>query len=98
MDSLPAAHLVVVSTSEESEALRDEYIAARVVSSKWRDDAHHVALATLAKADLIVSWNFKHLVNVERIRGFNAVNMRLGLAAIDIRSPKEVLANEEEGL
>ena len=53
-------------------------------------DAHHVALASIGKVDYIVSWNFKHLVHIEKIRGFNSVNLRLGYSLIDIRTPKEV--------
>lgn len=51
--------------------------------------------ATINKADILVSWNFKHIVNVFRIRGYNAVNLKLGYSQIDIRSPKEIIINEE---
>ena len=55
------------------------------------NDALHVAIATVAKADMIVSWNFKHIVHFEKIRMFNAVNLREGYGIIDIRSPLEVV-------
>ena len=45
--------------------------------------------------DILVSWNFKHIVNVKRIRGYNAVNMKLGYPTIGIRSPKEIIYNED---
>ena len=77
--------------SPESELLRDRYLAAGVVGPASVDDAHHVALATIAHADLIVSWNFKHIVHFEKIRGFNAVNLREGYQTIEIHSPKEVV-------
>ena len=48
-------------------------------------------MATLAKVDVLVSWNFKHMVNLSRIQGFNGVNLLSGYAALEIRSPKEVL-------
>jgi hypothetical protein len=54
-------------------------------------DAHHVALATIAKADLIVSWNFKHIVHVDKIRAFQPVNLVQGYTSIDIRSPLEIV-------
>jgi hypothetical protein len=96
LEGLPRDAIEAVPLTREAEQLRDEYLTDRVVGPKWRDDAHHVALATVSKADLIVSWNFKHLVNIGRIRGFNAVNLRCGYQPIDIRSPKEVLADDDE--
>jgi hypothetical protein len=66
-------------------------LAANVVSALHRNDAHHVAMATVARADLIVSWNFKHIVHYDKIRAFNAVNLQQGYPLIDIRSPKEVV-------
>ena len=80
-----------VSMSEESAALRDAYIKAGVVGAKHANDAHHVAIATIAGADLIVSWNFKHIVHFDKIRLFNAVNLRESYPIIDIRSPMEVV-------
>lgn len=71
--------------------LRDSYLEWGVIGNKQIDDAHHVAIATIANADLIVSWNFKHLVHIEKIRGFNAVNIQQGYKPIEIRSPKEVV-------
>jgi hypothetical protein len=71
--------------------LRDAYLAAGVVGAASENDAHHVALAAVARADLIVSWNFKHIVHVDKIRRFNAVNLIEGYGMIDIRSPLEVV-------
>ena len=71
--------------------MRDAYVGAQVVGPSSRNDAHHVALATLARADLIVSWNFKHIVHIDRIRRFNAVNLMEGHPTIEIRSPREVV-------
>lgn len=93
---LPEHAVERVEVTAESETLRDAYLEAGVVSRKWSGDAWHVALATISHADLIVSWNFKHLVNVVRIRGFNSVNLRLGYQTIDIRTPREVIADVAE--
>ncbi len=90
-DSLPTPSLEAVSSSTESEALRDLYLAAGVVGPGSTNDAHHVALATVARADMIVSWNFRHIVHLKKIRGFNSVNLREGYPPIEIRSPKEVV-------
>lgn len=56
----------------------------------------HIALATIHKADILVSWNFKHIVNVYRIRGYNSVNLRQGYSALEIRSPKDIINYENE--
>jgi predicted nucleic acid-binding protein len=57
-------------------------------------DALHVALASVARADVLVSWNFKHLVQLRRIRGFHAVNVLRGYPLLEIRSPREVIDEE----
>ena len=58
--------------------------------------SYYIAVATLSKVDILVSWNFKHIVNVYRIRGYNSVNLRLGYSTIDIRSPREIVGNEND--
>jgi hypothetical protein len=70
--------------------LAKRYIAEGVVGESSLDDCRHIALATLANADVLVSWNFKHIVNVDRIRGYNGINMKMGYSQIDIRTPYEV--------
>lgn len=90
-DALPEASIERLQTSSESELLRDQYLAASVVAAASSDDAHHVALATVARADMIVSWNFRHIVHFAKMRGFNAVNLREGYLPIEIHSPREVV-------
>jgi hypothetical protein len=70
--------------------LRDAYIAARIVGPKWLDDATHVAAASIAGADAVVSWNFRHIVRVDRINAYNRVNERLGYRRLTIVTPLEV--------
>lgn len=88
---LPSDSYNIVTTTDEVELLRQEYLSAGILPPTSEDDALHVALATVHKADLIVSWNFKHIVNVDKIRRFGAVNLVQGYQPIDIRSPKEVV-------
>jgi len=92
---LPDVQVERVLLSSESLTLRDEYLSAGVLAVRWIDDAAHVALATVARADALVSWNFRHLVHLERIRQFNAVNLRLGYPLIEIRSPRELVHEPE---
>ncbi len=79
--------------SEESKKLALQYLDKKVISNKYFEDARHVAIVSCFKIDFIISWNFKHLVNINRIREFNAVNIRMGYSTIDIRTPKEVIEN-----
>ncbi len=80
-----------VAETEEARTLRDCYVAAGIVGPAQVNDALHVALATVARADVIVSWNFKHIVHYDKIRFFNAVNLREGYNPVDIRSPLEIV-------
>jgi predicted nucleic acid-binding protein len=59
-----------------------------------RADALHIALATAARVDVLVSWNFKHIVNLRRIHAFNAVNLKHGYPVLEIRNPREVIGDE----
>jgi hypothetical protein len=69
-------------------------MAENIVSENYRSDALHIAAATVLKVDVLVSWNFKHIVNLGKIKLFNAVNMREGYGQLEIRTPKEVIENE----
>jgi len=93
-DSLPSKSMEFVELTEEAVQLADNYIAANVIGKSSREDCLHIALATIAKVDILVSWNFKHIVNIYRIRGYNSVNIRLGYSTLEIRSPKDIVTNE----
>lgn len=95
-NELPKGHLEFISMTDESLDLAREYIAEKVVGQTSFDDCVHIALATIYKADILVSWNFKHIVNVYRIRGYNSVNLKLGYPTIEIRSPKDIIGYEDE--
>lgn len=90
--SLSNASIEDATISREAEVLRDAYLSADVVGSTSSADALHVALATVHHADVIVSWNFRHIVHLEKIRGFNAVNLREGYGPLEIRSPRELVS------
>ena len=74
------------------------YLAAGIVGLKWRTDALHVALATEAQCAVIVSWNFKHIVNFEKIPLYNGVNLARGYHSIAIHTPQEVTLDENQDL
>jgi len=92
--SVPESHIETLQLDTEARELADAYITASVLTSKMRADAQHIAIATVARIDVLVSWNFKHIVNLERIRGYNSVNLRRGYPMIEIRTPREVLSDE----
>jgi hypothetical protein len=80
-----------VVLDEEAIALANAYVGDGALGGASIFDARHIAIATIARVDVLVSWNFKHIVNLNRIRRFNAVNLKQGYLPIEIRSPKEVL-------
>jgi predicted nucleic acid-binding protein len=71
------------------------YVKEKVVGETSLDDCIHIAAATINKVDLLVSWNFKHIVNIYRIRGYNSINIRLGYPSLNIHSPKEIVEHED---
>jgi hypothetical protein len=79
-----------VEITQEAVYLADTYIREKVVGKTSRADCIHIALATINRADILLSWNFKHIVNINRIRGYNSVNLRLGHQILEIRTPKEI--------
>ncbi|HTB32489.1 MAG TPA: PIN domain protein [Bacteroidia bacterium] len=80
-----------VALNEEAIKLADEYITENVVGRTSIEDCRHIAIATISKVDVLASWNFKHIVNLSRIKGYNSVNLRLGFQMIEIRSPKDLI-------
>jgi len=80
-----------IQLTEEAIELADKYINENVVGKTSVDDCRHIALATINKADVLISWNFKHIVNLERIKGYNGVNLKNGYSIVEIRSPRELL-------
>ena len=93
---MPEGCLEDASISEEVLALAEAYVGGGVLDAASRADALHVAAATVSEADVIVSWNFKHIVNYERIRKYNAVNVLNGYRAIEIRSPSEMTHGDRD--
>ncbi|MBI5302478.1 MAG: PIN domain protein [Chloroflexi bacterium] len=91
LNDLPADSVEYVSLDEEALALANAYLLDGAVAESSQSDARHIAIATVARVDVLVSWNFKHIVNLNRIRRFNAVNLKRGYPIIEIRSPSEVL-------
>jgi len=82
--------------NEEAASLARMYLNEQVVTPQHLLDAQHIALASVMRLDVPVSWNFKHIVNLNKIRLYNSVNIKCGYPMIDIRSPREVLYEKED--
>jgi hypothetical protein len=92
--SVPEAHIETLQLDAEARELAEAYISEGVITARMRADAQHIAIATVARVDVLVSWNFKHIVNLHRIHGYNSVNLRRGYPTLEIRAPREVLLDE----
>lgn len=91
---VPEAHIETLQLDAEARELAEAYINEGVITARMRADAQHIAVATVARVDVLVSWNFKHIVNLFRIHGYNSVNLRRGYPTLEIRAPREVLLDE----
>jgi len=91
---IPDEHIEFLEITDEADQLANQYVKENVVGKTSLEDCRHIAIATLNNADLLVSWNFKHIVNVSRIRGYNAVNYKLGHKILEIRTPREIVNYE----
>ena len=84
-----------LETTDEIIDLAAEYISEKVVGRTSYADCLHIALATIHKADYLISWNFKHIVNVDRIRGYNSINLKNGYKQLEIRSPRDFIKYDD---
>jgi predicted nucleic acid-binding protein len=94
-EELKPAQKERVLVTAEAMRLAETYVKEKVVGETSMDDCLHIATATLNKVDLLVSWNFKHIVNVYRIRGYNSINLKMGHQNLNIHSPKEIVGYEQ---
>jgi len=93
---LKAENTEFLETNDEAVDLATEYITEKVVGLTSFSDCLHIALATINNADFLISWNFKHIVNVQRIRGYNSINIKNGYKQLEIRSPREFRIYEDD--
>ena len=80
-----------VTETDNVVKLATEYVTEKVVGQTSYSDCLHIALATINQADLLISWNFKHIVNIQRIRGYNSINSKNGYKPLEIRSPRDLM-------
>jgi predicted nucleic acid-binding protein len=97
VNEVPNLHTIGIAINDEAIEIAETYIREGALTNKSYNDALHIALATLNNSDVLASWNFKHIVNLDRIRLYNSINLRLGYRLIEIRTPREILNIENNG-
>ena len=94
--TIPERFIEVIISDGESRNLAELYLMEGAVSGKYFEDALHIAISTINQVNVLASWNFKHIVNLDRIRLYNAVNLKNGFSMLEIRTPREILKFEED--
>jgi hypothetical protein len=88
---LPDTSIEMISFSDEAILLRDAYLEAGILGIESKFDAEHIAYASIADVDMVISWNFKHIVHFEKIKRYQAINLLNGYKPIEIYNPREVI-------
>lgn len=94
LKKIPEENIEILEITNDAIVLAEKYIKSRIVTKKYYDDALHIAIASIFKVDILVSWNFKHIVNIRRINKYNAINLLMDYKQLEIRTPKEVIDYE----
>jgi len=95
LSSVPSGNTERVHLTEEADELARRYIEEGAVNRRHVVDAQHIAIATIVRVDVLVSWNFQQIVNLKHVRAYNSVNLKTGYQMLEIRSPREVVHEEE---
>lgn len=86
----------MIHVDEDAVSLVQCYAERSVLGHRFMNDMLHIVLASIAEVDVLVSWNFKHIVRLDKIRLFNAVNLEQGYKPLAIYSPREVISHADE--
>ena len=96
LSRVPEADREYVELTEDAVVLANLYIDAGAIGAKNRADAQHIAVATVSRIGVLVSWNFRHIVNLRKIQAYNSVNLREGYPTLEIRTPREVIDHGQD--
>jgi len=91
LSTIPDNYKEIVTLDNEAKELSYHYIKEKVVTPKSLVDTRHIAIASINRADILVSWNYKHIVNYKLIRLYNSVNLKYGYPILEIRTPREII-------
>ncbi len=94
VSALPTSQINALNFTDEVERLQQEYLARKILTTRSENDASHVAFATVYRADAIVSWNFRDIVRLDKMKKYNQVNFSMGYGVLTIISPTEVSFDE----
>lgn len=95
LGSIPNEYKVIAEYNEEARMLANKYLDANIVGKTSLTDCRHIATASVNEVDILTSWNFKHIVNLDKIHLYNGVNLQNGYRTIEIRTPRELLTYED---
>jgi hypothetical protein len=90
LTGIPDKNLEVAKLTDEARQLSEHYLKEKIVTKKSLADTQRIAVATVQQVDLLVSWNFKHIVNFDKIRLYNAGNLKYGYRVLEIRNPRDL--------
>jgi predicted nucleic acid-binding protein len=96
LSPVPEADREYVELTEDAVVLANLSIDAGALGAKNRADAQHIAVATVSRVGVLVSWNFRHIVNLRKIQAYNSVNLREGYPTLEIRTPREVIDHGQD--
>jgi predicted nucleic acid-binding protein len=94
IDSIPYEQVQTAVYNDEAKELAEKYIEAGIVGKTSLTDCLHIAIATINNIRIVTSWNFKHIVNLDKIQQYNAINIGAGYNQLEIRTPRELLNYE----
>jgi predicted nucleic acid-binding protein len=86
--------LSLIEVTLESIALAGKYTERKIFPQKYRDDGLHIAVATVHRLEVVVSWNLRHMVKLKTRRGVKAINLMEGYEEIEICTPLKVIESE----
>jgi len=91
LNDIPDEQIVNININNEAIELANLYLNAGITGLGSLADCTHIATATVFKIDILISWNFKHIVNLNKIKLYNGVNIQHGYGNLEIRTPRELL-------
>jgi len=94
INGLPEEQVLSAIYNNDAKKLADEYLKAGIVGPTSLTDCRHIATATINNIRILTSWNFKHIVNLNKIQLYNAINIKEGYIPLEIRTPRELLDYE----
>lgn len=95
IDNIPDEQVQTAIYNDEAKELAEKYIKAGIVGKSSLTDCRHIATATVNNIRVVTSWNFKHIVNLNKIQKYNAINISEGYNQLEIRTPRELLNYED---